>query len=173
MKSIAAIAIAAAAVATVGAAALDLLDRPWLCEHDRDSLAQIAGRRDRELRFQFALAGGPPRAQFAALVSPITGGLTPFTRVTFTAHATRPMRINVDLRPAGTNNPPRWRRSIYLDESPRTVTVAFDDMRPLAGGAGAVPRAAIGALMFVVDTNNTKPGVSGTVTFTSVALGAD
>ena len=173
MKSLAALAIAAAAVATVGAAASDLLDQPWLCEHDGDSVAQIVGHRDHELLFRFALGSGAPRAQFAALVSPISGGLMPYTGVTFTARATRPMRINVDLRPVGTNNPPRWRRSVYLDGSPRTVTVSFEDMRPVAGGAGAAPRAAIGALMFVVDTINTKPGVSGLVTLTAVALRAD
>ena len=118
----------------------------------------------------FAIGSGPARAQFAAVVTPIPAGLTAFSRVSFAAHASRPMRINVDLRPAGTHDPPRWRRSIYLDRTPRTVTVPFDDMRPIGGGSGPAPLASIGALMFVVDTNNTRPGTSGEVTLTGVVL---
>jgi len=136
-----------------------------LCEHDPTSTAVVDHG-----TFHFALGTGAPRAQFGAVVAPIERGLTAFSRVTFTARATRPMRINVDLRPAGTNNPPRWRRSIYLDDTPRTVTVTFDDMHPIGGGAGPAPLATIGALMFVVDTNNTRPGTSGDVTLSAVTL---
>ena len=146
-------------------AAVALALTTWLCEHDATSQAVIERG-----AFHFELGSGAPRAQFAALVAPIERGLTPFSRITFTARATKPMRINVDLRPAGTRNPPRWRRSVYIDETPRTVTVAFDDMRPIGGGAGAAPLATIGALMFVVDTNNTRPGTSADVTLSAVTL---
>jgi hypothetical protein len=169
MRAVAFIAIAFSA--TLGASTRDLLrESAWLVEHDATSAAQPLRAADHELTFRFALGTGSARAQFAALVAPMAGGLAAFSRVTFTARATRPMRINVDLRPAGTNNPPRWRRSVYLDQSPRTVTASFDDMRPIGGGAGSVPLAAIGALMFVVDTNNTRPGTAGEVTFAAIAL---
>lgn len=144
----------------------------WTCEHDATSSASArpATTADRGVTFHFGLGNGQPRAQFAALVLPIERGLAAFSRVTFTARATRPMRINVDLRPARTNNPPRWRRSIYLDESPRTVTVTFDDMHPIGRGNGAAPLATIGALMFVVDTNNTRPGTSADVEFAAITI---
>jgi hypothetical protein len=166
------VAVAVAVAAALAASSRDLLrEATWLVEHDPTSIAEIKSNGAAgSIAFHFALGAGAPRAQFAALVAPIApGSLAAFSRVTFTARATRPMRINVDLRPAGANNPPRWRRSVYLDDTPRTVLVAFDDLRPIAG-SGPVPLSSIGALMFVVDTNNTQPAASGDVTFTSVAL---
>lgn len=159
------------------AMSLSLLDGTWLLEHDRESLASFDGR-----TFRFTLGPGAPRAQFAALVTPIDGGLSSHSGVTFTASANRPLRVNVDLRPSGTNNPPRWRRSVYLDQSARTVTVRFDDMKPTGtdlrrhSGGGPSPTseppplAAIGALMFTIDTNNTRPATSGEITFSAIAL---
>jgi hypothetical protein len=146
--------------------ALSLLSAPWQLEHDRESNAAFDGR-----TFRFTLGPGVPRAQFAALVAPIEGGLASYSRVTFTASADRPMRVNVDLRPAGGNNPPRWRRSVYLDSAARTVTVRFDDMNPVPRHVtGAAPLATIDALMFTVDTNNTRPATSGAITFSSIEL---
>ena len=61
---------------------------------------------------------------------------------------------------------------MYLDESTRTVTVRFDDLRPIPRDVtGPPPLASIGALMFVVDTNNTAPGTSGDIVFTNIAFG--
>ena len=148
------------------AVALNLLNGSWDVEHDRESTAAFDGR-----TFRYTLGPGAPRAQFAALVAPIEGGLASYSRITFTASADRPMRVNVDLRPAGANNPPRWRRSVYLDGSPRTVAIRFDEMSPVPRtNAGAPPLDTIGALMFTIDTNNTRPATSGAITFTSIAL---
>lgn len=146
-------------------AAVALALTTWLCEHDATSTATV-----QHGTFHFQLGSGVPRAQFAALVAPIERGLTAFSHVTFTARATRPMRINVDVRPVGTDNPPRWRRSVYIDDTLRTITVTFDDMHPIGGGAGPAPLATIGALMFVVDTNNTRPGTSADVMLSAVTL---
>ena len=156
------------ATSTVAAVsvALNLLNAPWNVEHDRDSTAAFDGR-----TFRYTLGPGVPRAQFAALVAPIEGGLASYSRITFTASADRPMRVNVDLRPAGANNPPRWRRSVYLDGSPRSVAIRFDEMNPVPrNAAGAPPLDSIGALMFTIDTNNTRPATSGAITFSSIAL---
>ena len=153
-------------VAAAVAIALSLLNASWRLEHDRESTAAFDGR-----TFRYTLGPGAPRAQFAALVAPIEGGLASYSRVTFTASADRPMRVNVDLRPAGANNPPRWRRSVYLDGSPRTVAIRFDEMNPVPRTNTGAPRLdTIGALMFTVDTNNTRPATSGAITFTSIAL---
>jgi hypothetical protein len=153
------------AVAAVSVA-LNLLNAPWNVEHDRESTAAFDGR-----TFRYTLGPGVPHAQFAALVAPIEGGLASYSRLTFTASADRPMRVNVDLRPAGANNPPRWRRSVYLDGSPRSVAIRFDEMNPVPrNAAGAPPLDSIGALMFTIDTNNTRPATSGAITFSSIAL---
>lgn len=103
----------------------------------------------------------------------ISGGLAAYRSLTFTGRADRPMRIGVHLRPAGRDNPPRWQRSVYVDESPRTITVEFADLRPVPRSvAAAVPLASIDAVMFVVDTNNTAPGTSGVVTIGALVWSA-
>ena len=88
------------------------------------------------LTLRYRLGGGRATNQFAALVGAIGGGLTSYASVAFSGRADHPMRVAVQLRPAGRNNPPRWQRSVYLDESPRTITVAFSDLQP-------VPRAVV------------------------------
>ena len=118
---------------------------------------------------RFELGSGRPLDQFAALVAAVPRGLSRYDRVTFRAHASRPLRVAVTLRPAGSDNPPRWQRSVYLDHTPRTVTVFFDDMHATPAFAAPVPLASIGALMFIIDTTNTKPGTSGEITLSEVA----
>ena len=145
----------------------------WHVEHDRDSSAAMT-RIDPDTRMlRYQLGGGRAMNQFAALVGGIAGGLSSYASVTFSGRADHPMRIAVQLRPAGRNNPPRWQRSVYLDESPRTITVVFSDMQPVPRTVTSpVPLASIDALMFVVDTNNTAPGTSGVVTIGAVEWSA-
>ena len=76
------------------------------------------------------------------------------------------MRVSVQVRTSVGGEGRRWQRSVYLDETPRDVVVALGDMRPVApGGAGPIPVRDLRALLFVVDTVNTRPGSSGQVTF--------
>jgi hypothetical protein len=148
----------------VAAAAIDV-SLTWHVEHDRESRAELSSVDPATRTFRYTLGRGRASDQFVALVGGIAGGLTAYRRVTFTGRADHPMRIDVQLRPAGHDNPPRWQRSVYLDQSPRTVTIDFADLRPVPRTVtAAVPLAAIDAVMFVVDTNNTAPGTSGTVT---------
>lgn len=172
-------ALAAAAGST--AAAIDItcagdLVRRWGIEHERSSDATItaSGRAGAcQLRFEYALGSGAPVDQFAALVGAVPrAALVPYDRIAFSARANQPLRVVVELRPGGTDNPPRWIRSVYLDRASRDVTVFFDDMRPTPPAAGTrVPLDAIEALMFVVDTTNTKPGTRGEIAFSRIALG--
>jgi hypothetical protein len=58
----------------------------------------------------------------------------------------------------------RWLRSIYVDSTPRDITVRFDDMRPIPPATAAQPPLdKLHALLFVVDTEHTPPGTSGRV----------
>jgi hypothetical protein len=151
---------AGAAQATVGS-----LPLVWHVEHDAASAADMATPDPSTLTLRFAIGGGRRSNQFAALVGAVAGGLTAYSGFTFTAHADRPMRVAVQLRPAGRDNPPRWQRSVYLDDAPRRISIAFADMQPVPRSVtGAAPLASIDAVMFVIDTNNTAPGTSGTVT---------
>ena len=57
----------------------------------------------------------------------------------------------------------RWHRAVYLDSTPRDITVYFDDMTPR--GATSSPRpipANVRSILFVVDTVNTPLGGNGT-----------
>lgn len=146
----------------------------WHTEHDSSSSA--APSHDPsipELRLRFALGGGAPQDQFAALVLPVPAGFAKYDRISMHASASAPLRLSVQLRELGNRNPPRWRRSIYLDETPRTISVSFSDMTPVAPNVTArVPASAIGGLMLVVETTNTTPGTKGSVVFSSLTLEA-
>jgi hypothetical protein len=137
----------------------------WHVEHDPASAAEMTRIDPDTLTLRFRLGGGRATNQFSALVGAIAGGLTAYGSVAFSGRADHPMRVAVQLRPGGGNNPPRWQRSVYLDESPRTITVAFADLQPVPRTTAVpMPLGSIDALMFVVDTNNTAPGTTGVVT---------
>lgn len=145
----------------------------WHVEHDPATRAELTRDARSAMTLRFTLGAGRPANQFAALVGAVANGVARYDRVVFSGRADRPMRIDVELRPRGTDNPPRWQRSVYLDESPRTMTIPFADLRPLPRDVTApLPLDAVDALMFVVDTNNTPPGTSGVVTIGRVAWGA-
>lgn len=123
------------------------------------------------LRVVYRLAGGAPNGQFVALAVTTPRAFDQFARLSFRGSADRPMRIYVQLRrPAGLDGQ-RWRRSIYLDEEPREVTVFFDDM---TAADAAVPSRPdfnnITDLLFVVDTVNTVPGQNGTFSIEALRL---
>jgi hypothetical protein len=123
-----------------------------------------------QLSLRFALAGklsDAPFVAFAAEAPEIAG----YTGVRFMGRASRPMRISVQLRAAGEQGSARWRRSVYLDETPRTVTVPFAEFRPTqAGLAAAPPLASIASLLFVLDTMNTALGSNGEFWLDDVAF---
>jgi hypothetical protein len=175
--SVAALAAAVSTTPATDIACAGNLVRRWGIERERSSEATVtqdgpAGAC--QLMFGYALGPGTPVDQFAALVGAIPrAALVPYDRLTFSARANRPLRMVVELRPGGADNPPRWIRSVYLDSSPRDVTVFFDDMRPTPPARGRVPLDTIEALMFVVDTTNTKPGTRGEIAFGRIALGRD
>lgn len=144
-------------------------DPEWQIEHDSTSSGTIAVEGS-TLRFRYSLGPGRPSDQFVAIVKPLEGGVAAWNRLMLQATADRPLRMAIQLRSTASKNPPLWRRSVYLDGSPRTVTIPFSDMTPVAGGSGAVPLTEIGALLIGLDMVNTKPGTSGTVSFSEIAL---
>jgi hypothetical protein len=142
----------------------------WRVEHDPTSLGVAEPVGERELRFRFGLAGGPPGGQVAALVYDTPDGIARYTRVSFSIRAERPMRVSVQLRdggePAG-----RWQRSVYVDAAQLDHTVLFADMTAVAGTPSQAPNlAAVRSILFVVDANNTKPGTSSVIRLRPIAL---
>ena len=57
-------------------------------------------------------------------------------------------------------------------KTPRTVTVAFKEMRPLEPATSGEPVLAdVRDVLFVVDTINTRPGVNGQLWLDDVKVG--
>jgi len=115
----------------------------------------------RRFSFQLGRGGASP---FVALVTSDVGPLRDATRVAFRAGSTRPLRLSVQVRTVHGITQSRWQRSVYLDASPRDITVTFADMRV----AGTAERrqfdpARIESLLLVVDTTNARPGDGGAV----------
>jgi hypothetical protein len=140
----------------------------WHAEHDRDSVATITDAAS-NLVLRFLLGDGPPRNQFVALALPMTPEFASYDRMSFEARSSVPVRLSVQLRASGDHDPPRWRRSVYLDESPRQPTIAFAEMTPVPPNRAATPTS-VGALLLVLETTNTAPGTAGEIVFSEIAL---
>jgi hypothetical protein len=134
---------------------------PWRPERDASSQASIVTDAD-GFSLDFALGGSAPAGQYAAAVTDVALGRS-HSHVQFTGSADRPLRLSVQLRFAdGAGN--RWRRSVYLDPTPRTFTLSFagfdsaDD-----SAAGTRPSGRLQSVLFVLDTLNTLPGGRGRI----------
>ena len=117
-----------------------------------------------QLLMRYALSGTIGAGPFVAFVMPAGSDLATYDRLTFDARADHPMRLSVQVRapqgPAGE----RWQRSVYVDDTPRTVTVYFDDMTAVGTTTSPHPPLdRVESVLFVVDTVNTKPGISGQI----------
>jgi hypothetical protein len=105
-------------------------------------------------------------------VMPVTAGLSAYDRLMFTARTSRPMRISVQLRVPDGPQGQRWHRSVYLDDTDRSVMVMFDSMMPSgATGSQRPPLAAVRDVLFVIDAVNTRPGASGQLWLDNVQYG--
>jgi hypothetical protein len=83
------------------------------------------------------------------------------------------MRLSVQIRLHGTGDQ-RWRQSVYLDETPRSVRLRLQDFEPVGRTTSRRPIVVpLQALLFVVDTVNTKPGTSGQVSIANLTLGVN
>ena len=123
---------------------------------------------DPSMKWRFALSPGTPAGQFAAVRVPVSGGLTAFDRVRFRVSASAPMRAWVQLR-APVGNTERWGRTFYVDTDPRIVDLAFATFAPIGVTSSAqAPLDRVDSLLFVVDTLNTLPGKSGSMTISEI-----
>jgi hypothetical protein len=81
------------------------------------------------------------------------------------------MRASVQVRLPGAGAGERWRRSIYLDQTPRALTLRLEDFEPADGPTTRRPVAArVRTLLLVVDTLNSLTGTSGTIWLSEMTL---
>jgi hypothetical protein len=165
--------VSAAPAVTVDAIAAASPTFVWHDEHDPSSTAAHVAPSPASpvLTLKFALGNGRPSNQFAAVVLPVPADFASYDRLTLRAHASVPLRLSVQFREFGNQNPPRWRRSVYLDRTPRMATLLFDDLVPVPPNTTRpAPREKVGGLLLLVDTTNTQPGTAGVVTVSQLAL---
>jgi len=133
----------------------------WHIEQRPGSSAGFEKTAD-SLRVHYSLGRAAPPTPFAAVTVSAPALLRQFDRVSFRGVADKPMRLYVQLRRPTDPEGQRWRRSVYLDQVPRDVTIFFDEMTPAGRTATFRPDLNnISDLLFVVDTTNTPPGQIG------------
>jgi hypothetical protein len=72
------------------------------------------------------------------------------------------MRMSIQLREPLEGR--RWIRSVYLDQSPRTVSIPVSELSPVEPHSGRhAALDAIDSVLAVVDTTNASPGTSALV----------
>ncbi len=144
-------------------------DAHWAIEHGPSSTGTVT-ELSPGMAFRYNVGTAQPGSEFAALVHPIREDGDAYDRVEFMASAASPMRVSVQFRmPSGRDE--RWARSIYLDTTPRLITVRMSDLSPQGFSAARRPVAArVKAILFVVDTLNAAPGSTGGITMSDVRL---
>ena len=134
----------------------------WDIEHDPASTGNWSVDQH-AIKFDYQLGAGSPAGQFAALATPIAGNIG-VDRIEFVAHASPPARISVQVRLPGGPAGNRWRRSVYLDETPRTFILRLRDFEFVDRPTTLRPNVArVQTVLFVVDTINTPPGRAGSI----------
>jgi hypothetical protein len=126
--------------------------RLWRVESGQSGSGGIEVTSSRELELHYATGnaqdGGP-----IALLATVSGSVAGSDRVTFTIRSDRAMRVSVQLRTHVPGVPEeRWRRTVYVDATPRTYTVRFDELGPVGPTRTGSPRLEdIPDIMFVIE----------------------
>jgi hypothetical protein len=131
----------------------------------------VAATNGTQLSLRYGLGGAASESQYVALVAPVEGSLAAFDRLAFSAASFRPMRISVQLRAGGGRGERRWRRSVYVDQTPKTHTVMFEELRPVGPVERSPVLSEIEDLLFVVDTVHSTPGSSGQLWLDEIGFG--
>jgi len=124
----------------------------------------------KQLKFRFALGGSDDDSPFVGLAMP-AGPIVGSDRLVFTAMASRPMRLSVQLRAPATPDDERWRRSVFVDETPRTFAIRFDEMRPSGSSRPHPDMGRVRDVLFVIDRTNARPGSNGQIWIDDVKYG--
>lgn len=146
----------------------------WRVERDPASTVSLIPAADGEapgISFDYAL-GADATNPFVAVLTPDLDRLRTARTVSFRVSSERPTRASVQIRAASDNPDERWRRSFYADPEPRTVTIPLDDFRPVVSGLPAqFPADRMGALLFVIDVTNSRPGERGRLRIDAIQTG--
>jgi hypothetical protein len=141
----------------------------WHVEKDRFSRGSVVASAA-EVAFYYRLRGPGRGSQFVAAVADLQRRAPASASIRFSATADRPARVSVQLR-YGRGGGQRWIRSVYLDSTPRDISVPVDQMRPADRQSGPPPPATAAlSLLFVVDLTNAVPGAANTLRISRVGF---
>ena len=136
---------------------------------EKDALSEGTSAADSgDLKLTYGLGPGAPAGQYVALVTDVPSE-DAFDRLSFTGRASAPMRVSVQLRLLG-NSDRRWRRSVYLDQTPRTVVIEVSEFEPTEASSLRPNIARVRSVLFVVDTLNTATGTRGDLSLRDIVL---
>ncbi|TAK12056.1 MAG: hypothetical protein EPO35_11770 [Acidobacteria bacterium] len=143
----------------------------WAIEHGPTSDGSVAMDPGGGVRFGFRVGTVRPGLEYSALARSMGETAESFDRVEFTGSSSAPMRVLVQFRLPGGSDGERWSRSVYLDTTPRPITVRMTDVTPVGFQATRRPVVArVKSILFVLDTLNTAPGTSGEILLKNVRL---
>ena len=132
----------------------------WKIEADPATRASLTVEGS-ELRLSYKLAGGAPSGQYVALSTSAAGDL-PLTRIELMLRSPRPMRVSVQVRTPGGTDGYRWRRSVFVDATPRPLSIRLSELEPIERGSTLRPNVArVQSVLLVIDTVNALPGSAG------------
>ncbi|HEX5217157.1 MAG TPA: hypothetical protein VFV98_16955 [Vicinamibacterales bacterium] len=144
----------------------------WRPEGDglsRATISNVGTGGDAELKVGYALAPGAPAGQYISAASRELLHDS-VDRIEFTARADKPMRLSVQVR-LRSGRSARWIRSVYVDPSPRRISVPLSELEPADLQTSQRPVAApLQSMLFVVDTLNTPPATTGTFWISRLAF---
>jgi hypothetical protein len=146
---------------------------PWTVEHSDRANGQVQAVRalgGTQTYMRYALGGARSEGPFVAFATPLSG-TDGHTRLLLQGRASQPMRVSLQLRTGAGQGSARWRRSIYLDEGGRAMTLDLTSFKAVEEGQPAtVPLDAVTSLLFVVDSVNTALGTSGEIWIDGLTL---
>jgi hypothetical protein len=138
----------------------------WVVEQHGGSTTRLASATQSPTNtawtLSYRLSGGVPSGQYAAIAVPVPPDLLrDADRLSFSARASGPMRVSVQVRiPEGKGH--RWQRSVYLSPSPSEISVPLRELTVVEAAPGSLlDRRRVDTILFVVDTVNSAPGSAG------------
>jgi len=145
---------------------LDLGDVDWTIEKDAASQGALTLQAG-AVTLGYQLRDGARASQYVAAVARLAPPVPPFNRILFTAEASAPMRISVQLRFDGGE---RWVQSVYVEPDARRAILPLTALGPANGQGTAPDFRNASAILFVVDLVNAIPGASGSVRISDLAF---
>jgi hypothetical protein len=141
----------------------------WVVEADASSTGTI-GPEEGGFRLRYQLGSGPSAGHFVAVASAASGS-TAIERIEFVAVSRSPMRMSVQVRLPGGDEGVRWRRSVYVDDVPRRISVPLAEFEPVDRRSSLRPISTrVQSVLLVIDTVNMRAGTGGEVVFRDLAF---